>query len=85
VPVTVVHQTTATQPDSGDGKISSNAWNEEHTLTGFGTMAEGDAADYYTAAEVDAAIADGSSWGGDIDGGTPTSGPAVLAIDGGAP
>ena len=66
MPVTVVHQTAATQPDSADGKISSNAWNEEHTLTGLGTMAEADAADYYTAAETDAAIAAAGGGGGSV-------------------
>lgn len=27
----------------------------------------------------------GGGWGGNIDGGAPTSGPAVVAVDGGAP
>lgn len=83
MPVQIVHTTEATAPDSGDGKISSNAWNEAHAITGLGTMAEENAADYYTAAEVDGLV--GGSWGGNIDGGTPTSGPAVVAVDGGAP
>jgi len=60
VPVTVTHTTQSAEPDSGDGKISSNAWNEAHTLSGLGTMAEADAGDYYTSAEVDAAIAAGA-------------------------
>ncbi len=33
--ITVTHTTTATQPDSGDGRISSNAWNASHALTGL--------------------------------------------------
>lgn len=31
--VLLTHTTTATGTDSGDGKISKNAWNEAHTLT----------------------------------------------------
>jgi hypothetical protein len=40
--VTVTHTTAATQPDSGDGKISSNAWNEDHTVIGLGAAALAD-------------------------------------------
>lgn len=32
--VSLTHTTAATGTDSGDGKISKNAWNEAHTLTG---------------------------------------------------
>lgn len=31
--ISLTHTTTSAEPDSGDGKISSNAWNEAHTLT----------------------------------------------------
>jgi hypothetical protein len=41
VAVTVTHTTSATQPDSADGKISSNAWNEAHTITGLDKTAVG--------------------------------------------
>lgn len=52
--VTVGHATAATGVDSGDGKISKNAWNENHTITGLGTMAEATAADYSTTAQANA-------------------------------
>lgn len=117
--VAVRHATQTALPDSGDGKVSSNAWNEAHAIEGLGTMAEADAANYYTAAEVDAgfmvagavtqytdemardavgtALVAGSNITITVDdpgntitiaasgGGTPTSGLAVVAVDGGAP
>lgn len=44
--VTINHATTAGGVDSGDGKISKNAWNESHVISGLGTAAESDAGDF---------------------------------------
>lgn len=59
---------------------------------GTGTMAEngtceGVAGFFPPGAAGNNVIVGGSvdSWGGNIDGGTPTSGPAVVAVDGGSP
>jgi hypothetical protein len=37
--ITVTHAVTATGPDSGDGKISSNAWNGAHVVSGLANVA----------------------------------------------
>jgi hypothetical protein len=55
--VTVVHATQSAKPDSGDGRISSNAWNEGHSVEGLGTAAEADASDFAAATHTHA-IAD---------------------------
>lgn len=47
--VSVTHATQSAAPDSADGKISSDAWNESHAVTGLGTAAEADAADFAAA------------------------------------
>lgn len=53
--VVVKHQKTSAVADSGDTNlVQPSDWNADHTLTGLGSMAEADTADYYTAAEVDA-------------------------------
>ena len=36
----ITHTTTTAEPDSADGKISSNAWNEGHTYSGFPVLLE---------------------------------------------
>jgi hypothetical protein len=56
--VSVKHATQTIQVGSGNPDlIAETAWNEDHDVTGLGTMAEATAADYYTSAEVDTEIA----------------------------
>lgn len=52
--VTVTHTTIAVNGDhpSDPTILGQTAWNEQHTINGLGTMAEEDAADYLTAAQV---------------------------------
>lgn len=66
--VSVVHATTATLPDESGAEINKDQWNEGHTVTGLGTMAEEAAADY-------AALA-GATFTGDV------SAPRFLAENG---
>lgn len=55
--VTVTHQFVSAISDSGDTSIvQPSDWNDTHTVSGLGTMAEATAADYYTSAETDSAI-----------------------------
>jgi hypothetical protein len=49
--VSVVHATVATLPDEPGAEINKAEWNEAHTVTGLGTMAEEDAADYLAKAD----------------------------------
>lgn len=50
--VTVTHATVATLPDEPGAEVNAGEWNAAHVLDGIGTMAEEDAADYQTAAEI---------------------------------
>jgi hypothetical protein len=59
--VSITHTTAATTPDSNDGKISSNAWNEAHTITGLGTAALSDASAFQLASANLTAYA-GAGW-----------------------
>lgn len=50
--VTVRHNKVAAGTNSATaGEVSSNAWNEDHVITGLGTMAEASTADYISKAE----------------------------------
>lgn len=50
--VTIRHNKVAAGTNSATaGEVSSNAWNEDHVVTGLGTMAEASTADYISKAE----------------------------------
>src|SRR5690349_9100216 len=50
--VSVTHATTATAPNDPAKEVSSDAWNEGHTITGLGTAAEADTGDFEAAGAV---------------------------------
>jgi hypothetical protein len=50
--VAVVHATSAAGPNDPSKQVSSDAWNEEHAITGLGSAAEADVEDFETAGAV---------------------------------
>lgn len=51
MPVSIVHNHVSAIPNDPTKDVSSDRWNEAHTVTGLGTAAEADAADFATAAQ----------------------------------
>lgn len=52
MPVAVTHQFVSPVADEGDpNEVGPNEWNAEHTISGLGTAAEADSADFATAAQ----------------------------------
>jgi hypothetical protein len=64
VAVTVTHATVATLPDEAGAEINKDQWNEGHTVSGLGTMAEANTADYTTTAGLTAYLASPPAIGG---------------------
>lgn len=51
MPVTITHNHVSAIPNDPTKDVSSDRWNEAHTVAGLGTAAEADAADFATAAQ----------------------------------
>lgn len=54
--VTVAHATQTAKPNDPTKDVSATAWNENHTITGLGTAAEANSADFATAAHNHAGV-----------------------------
>lgn len=61
--VSITHATVATLPDEPGAEINKDQWNEGHSITGLGSAAEADSADFATAAQ--GALADTALQPGD--------------------
>lgn len=65
MPVSIVHNHVSAIPNDPTKDVSSDRWNEAHSVTGLGTAAEADTGDFATAAQ--GALADSAMQAADVD------------------
>lgn len=83
--VSVVHATVATLPDEAGAEINKDEWNEAHTVTGLGTMAEKTDTDYLAKADNLSGLTDAAAARTNLGLGTMAEQAAdAVDIDGGA-